>query len=166
VKVGVVDLNHGMCGAVDDQLQFTALTGGHVWEGGAVAVEPTSALERLVEDPPSDGNVYLLSATAEIEPRQVVVQDPYLLPHRYRVGRLGVVDLGLIGMVTQNDGFHPSGDPTVLRDINQWPDKGHEFVGCPGNRLKSCTPRAAKARYLINQPNLLKGVYRPGDVMP
>ena len=54
----------------------------------------------------------------------------------------------------------------MLRDINQWPDKGHEFVGCPGNRLKSCTPRAAKARYLINQPNLLKGVYRPGDVMP
>src|SRR6185312_13265647 len=100
----------------------------------------------------------------KIELRQMVVQDPYPLPHGYRGGRLGVVDLGLI--VTQNDGFHPPGDPTVLRDVNQWPDKGHEFVGCPGNPLKSCMPRAAKARYLINQPNLRKGVYRPGDVMP
>jgi hypothetical protein len=56
---------------------------------------------------------------AEFELREVVVHDPHLLAHDYRVRRLGVIDLSLISTVTQDDGFHPPRDPTGLPDIDQ-----------------------------------------------
>ena len=51
------------------------------------------------------------------------------------VRRLDVIDLGLTDTVTHDDGLHSLGDPAVLRYVNQWPDKGHEFFSCPGHRL-------------------------------